>query len=152
MAVIAGVAARDVRRGFARRSDAVMAGSTRTDYLHVVDGVDRRKHARIVAILANVSGLNVRRAFAYGVCTVVTGAAIVGNIRVIEVGGQPADGRMAVVAVCTSGQVSRMLAFRSDTVMTGAARAQDLRVIHRECRYPHIRIVAVLANVGRQDV
>jgi len=56
---------------------------------------------------------------------------------------------MTVIAVIAAGDVRRVLAACNDAVMTGAARAQHLRVVDRENRRPHIAAVTVLANIAR---
>jgi len=46
----------------------------------------------------------------------------------------------------------RILADSRDTVMAGATRSQDLRVIDNEGRCPYIRRVAILTNDRRRDM
>ena len=43
----------------------------------------------------------------------------------------------------------RMLAGCRNAIMAGAAFAQYLRVIYRECWCPNVRVVAVLADIRR---
>ncbi len=56
MAIIAIVAAGDVRRMFASRRIAVMAGTTATKNLGVVDCYRRYPDGDVMAVLANVCG------------------------------------------------------------------------------------------------
>lgn len=59
---------------------------------------------------------------------------------------------MAVVAIIAAGNVGRVFTRRSETVMAGAARAQNLGVIDRRGRCKGDRAVAVLADIGRLHV
>lgn len=91
MTVIAGIAARDVRQVLARRHDAIMAVTASTDDLSVIDDIDRHPHVGVMAILADICGLNMRHVLASGIRTVVATYAITGNVRVIEICRQPAN-------------------------------------------------------------
>ncbi len=55
---------------------------------------------------------------------------------------------MAVVAGIAAGNMSRMLARRSNAVMTRIAGADDLSVVHRKCRYEYIGAVAIFTDVA----
>jgi hypothetical protein len=59
---------------------------------------------------------------------------------------------MAVIAVVTAGDVSRVLAGRRDTVMAGAAGTHHLCVIHGSHWRKHIGVVAVFADIRRLHV
>lgn len=63
---------------------AVVTGRTRSEYLCVVNGIDRLPHIGVVAVLAYVGCLHMRRTFARRVGTVVTTDAIVNDIDVIK--------------------------------------------------------------------
>ena len=63
VAVIAVVAARNVRRVFARRNRAVMAGQTGADNLGVVNRNRRLKECGAMAIFTDIGGENVIRVF-----------------------------------------------------------------------------------------
>ena len=71
---------------FARRGNAVVAGTALADHLHVIDKVSGREGGRVVAVLANNGGLNVGRVFACRRGSIVTASAVVEDIRVVEVG------------------------------------------------------------------
>lgn len=87
MAIIAGVAAGDVRRVLPGCCDAIVAGSARTEDLCVIDGIGGRKYVGVVAVLTYAAGLNMRGVFAGGIDTVVAVNAIIRDSRVIEIGG-----------------------------------------------------------------
>jgi len=110
MAVIAGVATRDVCRILPARGNAIVAGPASANNLEMIDGVDRRPGIRTVAVLADISGLYVCEVFAGGIRTIVTVDAIVCDIGVIEVGGYPAGRRMTVIAIIAGVEMRRVLA------------------------------------------
>ena len=150
--VVAGIAAQDVSRRLAGCGDAVMTRSADPDYLGVVDDSSRGKCVRRVTVLANVGRLNMRWRLAGRFGSVVTADAVVGYIRMIEIRRYPAKGSMTIIAVVVARDVCRVLARRSDAVVTGAAGTKHLCVIDRENRCENIRRVAVLTSVGRQDM
>lgn len=86
MAIVAVDAAGDVRCVFAGRGDAVMTRTASTQYLCVVDSDCRYKRCCVVAVLADISGLYVCRAFARGCCTIVTTDTITDDADMIEHG------------------------------------------------------------------
>ena len=81
--------------------------------------------------------------------TVVATDAVVGDIHVIEVGWNPGNGRVAVVAVVTASDVRRILAGRRVTVMAGEASSEHLRMVHRVGRCERHIVMTVLAHVAR---
>ena len=87
VAVITGVTARDMGWMFTGGDVAVMACITRTDDLRVVNGKDWRKYVGVVAVLANVAGLNMGEVFADCVDAIVTVDTVTGYVDVIEVCG-----------------------------------------------------------------
>ncbi len=91
MAVIAGIATENMRWVLARRDRAVMTGIARTDDLCVVYGKDRCKYVGVVAVLADVTGLNVSEILANGIGAIVTVDTVADNVEMIKVCGQPAD-------------------------------------------------------------
>ena len=118
MAVVTVITTGDMRRMFADCRDAVVAGTTRPDYLGVVNHVRWDPRVRVVAILADIRRLDVIEIFTRRVSAIVAAGAIARDIDVIEIGGQPASGRVAVIAIRATGDMARMLADRRDTVMT----------------------------------
>lgn len=89
-----------------------------------------------------------RLGLARGIGAVVAADAISRDIDVIEVRRQPADCRMAILAVVTAVDMIRALAGRDDAVVAGSAGSKDLRVVDGIDRYPDIRCVAVFADVA----
>jgi len=59
---------------------------------------------------------------------------------------------MAIVAVIAACYVSRMLANSCRTIMTRAARAEDLGMVDRIHGLPYVRAVAVFADICRLHV
>ncbi len=100
-----------------------------------------------MAVFTDIAGLHVRRTLAGCVRAVVATRAIARDIHVIEVRGQPANGRVTVVAVVAAIDMCRVLAGCRDAVMTRAASAQNLRVIDRKYGRPDVRRMAVFAHV-----
>jgi len=71
------------------------------------------------------------------------------DIGVIEIGWQPADSGVAIVAVVAALDVILVLAGRRRAVMAGAASAQHLCVIDGKAWRPNVRGMAVLAHICR---
>ena len=105
-----------------------------------------------MAILANIGRLNMREILANCFCAVVTADTISGDIHMIKIGRQPANGRMTVIAIVAARDMRGVFSGCSKTVMTGAAAAQDLRVIDHVHGCPHVTVVAVLADICRLHV
>lgn len=80
MAVIAGIAARYMQRVFADSGNSIMTGSAIAHYLGVINRQYWRKEGCRMAILANISRLNMRGSFANRFSAVVAADAIVRNI------------------------------------------------------------------------
>lgn len=57
--------------------------------MHVINAEHRRKHIGVVAILANIRGLDVRRGFAGRLSAIVAIEAGSGDVDVIEICWQP---------------------------------------------------------------
>ena len=105
-----------------------------------------------MAILADVRCLDVRRSLTDGICAVVATNTVIHDVDVVEVGGQPRDCRVAVIAVIAARDMRRVFAGRNCAVMTGAAGTNDLGVVDEVRRYPDVRGMAVFAHIGRLDV
>ena len=118
----------------------------------MVDNVGRRPDVRIVAVLADVAGFNMRWSFAGGVCSIVAIDTAVRNIRVIEIRREPAHGRVTVIAILTTGNMRWMFARRGAAIVAGAAGADHLHVINSKCGCPYVGVVAVFANLSGEDV
>jgi len=152
VAVVTGIAAGDMCRVLPRRGDAVVTRTAGAQHVHMVDGIDRREHIGIVAVLADVAGLNVSQILACGIRAIVAARTILANARMTEVCGQPGDCRMAVITIIATRQVCEILAERCDAVMTRAASAKYLRVIDSNYRRPYVRVVAIFTNIAAQDM
>jgi hypothetical protein len=87
----------------------------------MVDGKGGHEFNIGMAVFANIGSQYVSETFANGVAAVVTADAVVNNVHMTECGRQPADGRMAIVTIGTSINMSRVLACRNDAVMAGFA-------------------------------
>lgn len=118
VAIVAVVAAGDMRRMLTDRSSAVVARATCAYNLRVVHVVSRHPGIGVVAVLANIASLDMCRILARRVGAIVAARAIAGDVDVIEVRGQPACCRVAVVAVGAAGYVRRMFADRYNAIMT----------------------------------
>lgn len=97
MTVAAIVTARNVRRVLTRRRDAIVAGAAGTQNLCVVNSDGGHVGDGAVAILADISCLDMCRSLASGRQTVMAGNAITDDTDVIEKGGQPTGNVMAIV-------------------------------------------------------
>lgn len=149
MTVVAVVAALDMCRMLTGRGDAIMTRPARTEYLAVVDGERRRPDVAGVTVFANVGRLDVRRRLAGCIRAVVAVETVAGDVYVIEVGRQPADGRMAIVTAIAAGDMRRVLARCGYTVVARSAGADYLRVIDGDYRFERNGIVAILADIRR---
>ena len=87
MAVIARIATGDMGWVFAGCRHAIVAGIAGADYLGVINGKDRRENVGVVAVLANIAGLDVRWRFSNCVRTVMAVNAISRDIQVVEISG-----------------------------------------------------------------
>ena len=123
-----------------------MAGETGANDLRVIDHVGRHKRHVVVAVLADIGGIDMRRMLARRIGAVMAADAVGGDVGVIEVGRDPRVGRVAVVAVVAARNVGRVLARGGGAVMAGEAGANDLRVIDQVGRYKRHVVVAVLAD------
>ena len=101
-----------------------------------------------MAVLTNIGGLHVREILALRLDTVVATCTVTGDIDVIEICGQPANRRVAVVTIASAGDMSCVFTSRRHTVMAGAACTQNLRVIDRDDGNERNRAVAVFADIA----
>jgi len=148
VAIVASVAAGDVRQILAGGCDTVMAGTARPDNLVVIDHHRWREDIGGVAVFADSCCLNVGWVLADRFRTVVTANTIAGDIDVIEIRRQPADRAVTVVAGVAAAYVSRVLTRCSNAIVTGTAGTNDLCVVDSDNRHPNGRAMAVLAYIG----
>lgn len=80
VAVVAGIAAGEVRRVLAGCNHAIMTGATGADDLGMVDAKHGREYVGVMAVLANVTGLNMRKVLANGVHAVMAVNAATGDV------------------------------------------------------------------------
>lgn len=146
--VVTGIAAVYVRRVFAGRNEAVMTGAADAHHLGVVNGKHRGEHVSVVTVFADIACLYMCKVFACGVGAIVAVDAAARDIDVIEIRGQPASCRMAVIAGVAAGDVVECFPGRREAVMTGATGAHHLRMVNGVYRRKDIRVVAVLADIG----
>lgn len=71
------------------------------------------------------------------------------DVDVVKIRRQPAYGRMAIVAVAATRNVSCMFSACGRTVMARTAGTQNLRMVDRNNGFKYERIVAILADIGR---
>ena len=84
MTVVAGVAARDVRRVLAGRRDAVVAGTAGAQDLRVIHGIDWCPYGAVMAVFTDAAGLYMGGTFARGFHAIVATGAVAGDTAVIE--------------------------------------------------------------------
>ena len=135
VAIITGIAARDMQQVFSGCSDAVMAGIAGADNLCVINSVCWRKNYVVVAILAEVGRLNVHRRFSGRRAAIVASRTIRGDADVIESRRHPAVGCVAVIAVVATTNMCCVLANGYRTVVAIDAGANHMCVIHTVGRY-----------------
>jgi hypothetical protein len=105
-----------------------------------------------MAILADIRRLDVRGTLAGRLDTVVATDAISGDADMVEIRGQPAGGRVAVVAIIAARDVVLIFAGCRHAIMAGAAGAQHLRMVNRVGRHKRIGIVTVFAHIRCTDM
>ena len=105
-----------------------------------------------MAILADVSGLNVRLVLAGRIDAVVTPVAAADDIGMIEDRRHPGIGGMTIVTIVSTRKMRWVLACRNDIVMTRYAGAYDLSMVHRNRRLPERRTVTIFADIRRLNV
>ena len=152
MAVLTIVATRNMRRMFSCRCNAIVARVTCTNHLGVIDRKHRREHVGAMAILANVTGIDVRWRLADCFDAIVAVKASAGNVSVIKVCRNPARARVAVIARVTASDVSLILTGSQYAVVTGATRTNDLGMVDYSDGCENTGAVAVLADVCRLNV
>ena len=148
MAVVAVIAAGDMRWVLAGGNDAIVTGAASADYLRVVHRVSRNPDIGVMAVFANICCQNVCRVFAGRFDAVVAAYAIAGDADVIEICRQPTGCRMAVIAIIAARDMRWMLACGRRAVMARTAGTEDLCVVDSVGRRENICIVTIFTNVG----
>jgi len=152
MAVIAVIAASNMRRVLADGYRAVMAGRTGANDLGMVHCVNGRENNVVVAVFANIRRQNMCWAFADCIDTVVTAYAVARDVNVVEVGRYPAVGCMTVITGVATGDVRRVLACSDRSVVAGRAGANHLGMVYDNYRGKRDCCMTVLTNVACLDV
>jgi len=117
MAIITGIATGNVIDILALGNGAVVASYAGAEHLQVINPGSGCEQHHIVAILTDIGGLHVGWIFADSLNTVMAAKAITHDVVMIEVGGNPAVGGMAVVTTVATGNVIDTFAFGNRTVM-----------------------------------
>ncbi len=129
MAIVAGIAAGNMRRMLADSSDTVMAGTATADNLGVIDGDHRCPYRRVMAIFTNIGRLYMRKVFAGCVRSVMATDTVTGDVYMIEVCWYPCGRDVTVVTGVAAGNVGWVLAGRADAVVATNAIADHAEVI-----------------------
>lgn len=152
VAVVAGIAAGDMRWVLAGRDAAVVAGLAGTNDLSMIHHGCRGPQIHAMTILTDGRRENVCTVLAGCVRAIVATGAISGNACMVKIGRRPGDGRMTIVAIVTACKMSGVLSSGCDAVVTRTTTTEHLRMIYRVGRQPGDGIVAILANVGGLNV
>ena len=96
----------------------------------MIDAHDRSEGHNGVTVFADIGCLDMRGRLADLIDRVVTTYAIPHDVVVIEVGGDPANGRVAVIAGLATQDMPGVLADGRHAVVAARARADDLEVVH----------------------
>jgi len=91
VAVVAVVAAAYMSRMFARRGHAIMAGAAGADHLDMIHCEHGRPYIGGMAVLTNITRLDVCRPLACCVGPVMATDTVARDVDVVEIGGQPGD-------------------------------------------------------------
>ena len=152
MAVIAVVAARDMRWVLTGGGDAIVTGAATSDYLGVIDDHHGLPHVRSVAVFADIRRQRVCLIFSCRIRAVMAVDAAAGDRRMIESCRQPGDCRVTVVAGVAARDMCRMLADCGDAVMAAVATSDNLGVINGHSRRKDIGAVAIFTDICRLNV
>lgn len=118
----------------------------------MVDNVCRREDDVVVAVLADIRGLDMRRVFTDRVAAVMATETVIHDIRVIECCRYPPDGCMAIVAVISTRDMRWGFPRRNRTVVASRAGTHHLGVVYDINRCENNIVVAVLADFRRLDM
>jgi hypothetical protein len=105
-----------------------------------------------MAILANIGGLYVRQAFAGGFHTIMAAETATGDAGMVEYGGSPGGGLVAVIALLTTGEMGWIFSRGNDAIVTGSTTARDSRVVHIGDRAPGRCRMTVGTEVCRRNM
>ena len=105
-----------------------------------------------VAILAAISGIDVRGIFACGIDTVVARSTVATDRRVIELGVTPSVGVVTIRTVVRRFWMRRGLALCGSTIVTGLTASHHSAVVDTRYVIPVLGRMATLTIVGDFDV
>ncbi len=131
---------------------AIVAGRARTKHLCMINPVNRYPRSHVVAILTYVRRRYVIQVFSGCVGTVMATDTVARDIDVVKRRRSEAICCMAIIAIVTADNMVWRFADRNRVVMTGCTAADHLRVIDRHGRLKDRGTVAILANIGNQNV
>lgn len=148
MAIVAGVAARDMRLVLARGYAAVMAGAASSQYLGMVDRICRRPKHVVVAVFADIGRIDVRRILTGSFDAVMASETVVGDTGMVIPGRRPERRLVTILAVVAGGKVVGRLACCRNTIVAGSTATGHGCVIHERNRAPGRCRMAVGAQGG----
>ena len=96
----------------------------------MIDPVCWREDNVVVARLAKIGGLHMRRILPDCGRAIVAAEAVSGDVCVIEVGGHPPGRGVTIVTGVSAGDMRRVFTHCDRTVVTARAGANDLGVIN----------------------
>ncbi len=152
MAVITSIATGDMRCVFAGRNDAIVAGTTSTDHLRVINTDHGLPQVGAVAIFTDGSRLYVRWTLARGLDAVMAAGTIAGDAQVIEVRRQPGGGAVAVITSIATRDMRCVFAGRNDAIVAGTTATDHLRVIDTDHGLPQVGAVAIFTDGARLNM
>lgn len=118
----------------------------------MINRIGRCENNVVVAVFADIRGLDMGRILTNRVVTVMATGTVVHDVGVIERCRYPANGCVAIVAVIATGNVRWRFSCRNRTVVAGRAGAHYLGVVHDiDWRKKDI-VVAVLADFRCLDM
>ena len=149
VAIIAVVTTREMSGMLSGGSDAIVTRPTAAEHLCMVHQVGWRKGHRVMAVLANIGGLHVRRVLAGRIGAVMAAGTVAADVDVIKVCGHPAIAGMTIVTGVAARNVGRVFARCDIAVVAGLTGTDDLSVVHHGGRRPKIHAMAVFADRSR---
>ncbi len=105
-----------------------------------------------MAVLTSIGRLDMGRVLAGSIRSVVTTETVADNIEMIEVGRDPAIGRVAVITSVAAAYVCRVLVRGDRAIVAGRAGADDLIVVDSVGRHKDKIVVTVFAQVCGLDM
>jgi len=139
-------------RWFPASGDTVVAGRAATQYLQMIDAIDRRPRKCGVAIFANIGRGYVIDRFARCGYAAMAGEASAADAAVLENRRNPRRCAMAIVALIAGWQVRWQFAVSFAAVMATDAGTYRLEVIDPRDSDPGVWAMTGNATIGGSDV